>query len=206
MKIEESKYHGFTIFNVIYDASDSNLLSKITQFAKQSSGSTYRRSGMDNTNHVKNIEIGKRAEAACAYLLKSLYNEYNSKSTDPNELELGYANEIDQYDFIFRKKRIDVKSSSMTTKARQYTLEEAIVKFNFTVLLDQSRKDIIIQSLYPSRSSYNNFWFFVWQYVNTVINKGTDKYIKMNGNSGHYKLFPLEKGIKLEELIKGDNI
>jgi len=205
MKIERSKYKDFTIYNVIYDLStDFNLLCKIEQFAEQSYKNTYRRSGMDDVNHKKNIIIGKRAEEAASFLIATLYREKTGKNI---ELKPNYdSKNIDVCDIEFRNKKIDVKSSSIVTKRKSLSLEEALEKFNFTVLLDQSPKDIIIQALYPSRYSYDNFWFSVWQYVNTVINEGTLKYIQMNGNSGEYKLLPLMKGIKLEELITRENI
>ena len=101
------------------------------------------------------------------------------------------------FDFNINGLKIDIKSSSMKTKRRVYSTTEALSSFNFTVLRDQSLKDIIVQALYPSRENYSIFYFSVWQYVDEVIKEGEQKKIDW----GDYYLLPLINGNPLMQLF-----
>lgn len=180
------------IYEVSFDIEeDLEIISKAEEFAKSTKDSTYRRSQMDDTEHEKNILIGKLAEEAFAKLLDKLFDL---------KLNVNYDNKIDECDFILNGLKVDIKSSSLKTKSKIYKLEEALLNFNFTVLRDQSYKDIIVQALYPNRKEYYTFYFSKWVYVEDVIKYGKTKEIKMNGGYGKYYLMPLIKGKDLENL------
>lgn len=194
MTIKEINVGTHKVYEVSFDSNDEELLEKIINFALTSSVNTYRRSGMKDDEHIKNIIIGKRAEEACMFLLEKHFNlkfKYG----------INYNGQIDSGDLFINNKSIDVKSSSLKTKSRTYSLEDALKYFNFTVLLDQSFKDIIIQAFYKNRNEFDRFYFSKWQYVSEVLKNGKTKFIKMNGNSGNYKLLPLNNGRDLVELI-----
>jgi len=183
------------IFEIVFDKeTDNELIKKIRNFAETSAQSTFRRSGMADKEHIKNIEIGKRAEEAFNFLAQSL---------GENVGEVIYANSIDEYDFILKNKyKIDIKSSTMKTKQNNYNLTEALGRFNFTVLEDQKHQDLIIQALYPSRDKYDRYYFTFYEFVNYVQKNGKKTYLKMNGNSGYYSLQPLIKGKPIIDIFK----
>ena len=177
---------------------DYELLKKIRRFAETSAPLTYTRSGMSAENHIKNIEIGKRAEEAFSFFARSLGG---------NLSQVNYrVDSTDEYDFILENKyKVDIKSSTMQTKKRNYSIPEAIESFNFMVLEDQKHQDIIIQALYPSRDEYNKYYFAFYEFVNYVQKNGRKKQIKMNGNYGHYSLYPLIKGKPIKDIFKINN-
>lgn len=183
------------IYEVSYDLEeDLELLNKVEEFTKLTKDTTYKRSKMGDLGHAKNILIGKLAEEAFAKLLDEFFNL---------KLNVNYDNKIDEGDFILNGLKVDIKSSSLKTKRKTYKLEEALLKFNFMVLRDQSRKDIIVQALYPSREEYYKFYFSKWAYVKDVVKYSNYKtiYIKMNGGTGEYYLMPLMEGKDLENLV-----
>lgn len=194
MTTKEINVGTHKVYIVSFDSKDEELLEKIKNFALTSYTNTYKRSGMKDDEHIKNIIIGKRAEEACMFLLKK---HFSLKF----EHGINYNGQIDSGDLFINNKSIDVKSSSLKTKSRTYSLEDALKYFNFTVLLDQSFKDIIIQAFYKNRNEFDRFYFSKWQYVSEVLKNGKTKFIKMNGNSGNYKLLPLNNGKDLIELI-----
>ncbi|MFH7882672.1 MAG: hypothetical protein QW140_03065 [Candidatus Aenigmatarchaeota archaeon] len=174
---------------------DEEKVKKAESFASYTSGQTYKRSGMNNKEHKKNILIGKLAETAFAGLMEQFFNQ---------KLEVNYKNEVDKYDFLLNGiYRVDIKSSSLRTKQKTYSLEDALLHLNFTVLEDQSLKDIIVQALYPSRDYFFKFYFSKWACVKDVLKycDNQTRFIKMNGNSGKYYLMPLHKGKDID-LIK----
>lgn len=182
------------IYKVSYNLKeDSELIDKAKKFAELTKNLTYPRSRMVDSEHEKNILIGKLAEEAFAMLLDELFNL---------KLNVNYDNKIDEGDFILNGLKVDIKSSSLKTKRKIYKLEEALLNFNFTVLRDQSYKDIIVQALYPNREEYYTFYFSKWAYVKDVVKYGKTKKIKMNGGYGEYYLMPLIEGKDLENLIE----
>jgi len=198
MKLEKLKIEGILpdIYCVSFDNNlDGALLTKIKEYAAQSAGQTYKRSGMDDSNHTKNIITGKKAEEAFYFLIKNIRK-------DIKITEVNYAQGVDKYDFLIyeQDKLLDVKSSSLSTKTKIYTLEEAYNKLNFMVLKDQSYKDIIVQVFYPDRNNTDTFYFITWAYVKDVIDNNDSKYIKMNGNSGNYFLLKICNGKALIEI------
>ncbi|WP_025209407.1 hypothetical protein [Hippea sp. KM1] len=198
MKVKKIKINNYEIFEVCFEENDNNLKMKIKKFAEETAKNTYKRSGMDDENHKKNIIIGKMAEEAFSFLVYDLSNK-------KKRLFVNYDNKVDKYDFKINNETIDIKSSSMKTKNREYTLIKAIESFNFTLLLDQNIKDIIVQTLYKNRDNFNCFYFFSFELSSTIIKKGVKKYLKMNGNSGYYYLYPIKKGKKIEKIIKINN-
>jgi len=196
MTIKKIKVGRWLVYKVCFneeDEKDKEIKMKIEEFADKTAEITYKRSLMKDTEHRKNIVIGKMAE----YAFSKLIRNYTRISMQPN-----FESRVDLFDFNISGLKIDIKSSSRTTKHREYTLEEALSSFNFTVLLDQSFKDVIIQVLYPSRQKYSRFYFSVWQYVKNVIKANNRRRIKMNGGYGDYYLLPLAKGYPLSELFK----
>jgi len=196
MKLENLKFNSIpvTVYCVSFEKNDDKLLSEIEDYAIQSANTTYKRSGMNDDDHIKNIVTGKKAEETFHFLMTKI--KPNIKITD-----VSYAQGVDQFDFIINDKyKLDVKSSSLSTKSKKYTIEEAFIKLNFTVLKDQSYKDIIVQAFYSDRDNTNEFYFMTWAYVKDVITNNDSKYIKMNGNSGHYYLLKINSGKALNDI------
>ncbi|MCD6220098.1 hypothetical protein J7K43_06925 [Candidatus Calescamantes bacterium] len=196
MTIKEIKVGKSLVYRVCFEGEneeDNEIMRKIENFADRSAKNTYKRSRMVNDEHRKNIVIGKMAE----YAFSELTYKYTGIRMKPS-----FENRVDVFDFNISGLKIDIKSSSMTTKRRIYNLSQALSSFNFTVLADQSFKDVIIQVLYPSREEYFCFYFSVWQYVKNVIQANNRRRIKMNGGYGDYFLFPLTEGYPLLELFK----
>lgn len=113
MTIKEINVGTHKVYEVSFDSNDEELLEKIKNFALTSSVNTYRRSGMKDDEHIKNIIIGKRAEEACMFLLE---NHFNLKF----KYGINYNGQIDSGDLFINNKSIDVKSSSLKTKSRTY--------------------------------------------------------------------------------------
>jgi len=192
MKIEIIKKDknslGIDIYCVKYGNEDEKIIEKINKYAEMSAGKVYKRSGMDDFNHKMNIVTGKKAEEAFYFLIKKLKPE--TKITKTN-----YEDGVDKYDFYIHDKfSLDVKSSSLLTRTKKYSLLDAYHNLNFMVLNDQSRKDIIVQVFYEDRLNTSNFYFLTWVFVEEVIKKNDKKYIKMNGNSGDYFLLKIKYG------------
>ena len=193
MKIKEIQVDKVVVYEFCFEEADKKIIRKVEEFANETSEETYKRSRMSDSDHRKNIVTGKMAE----YAFSRLLHHYAGIDIQPN-----FENKVDLFDFNISGFKIDIKSSSMTTKRKRYSLLEALSSFNFMVLADQSFKDIIIQPLYPSRKEHNRFYFSVWQYVKIVIQANIRKKIKMNGGYGDYYLLLLNKGYPLSELFK----
>lgn len=184
------------IYEISYEIKeDEILLKKIKEFAQRTANNTYRRSRMNSKEHLKNIIIGKMAEEAFYFLCNKIGIEEIS--------EVNYDNKIDDYDFLLKNAvTIDIKSSSLMTKKKQYSLKEAIEYFNFMVLKDQKKQDIVIQVLYPNRNNFLNFFFSNFEFVDEIQKRGKHKKIKMNGGYGDYTLLHIIDGKNLIEIRK----
>jgi hypothetical protein len=63
------------IFETRFNKDDQEIIEKINKFAEKSFTHTYRRSKMNDEEHMKNIVIGKMAEYAFSQLIKRYLNK-----------------------------------------------------------------------------------------------------------------------------------
>lgn len=203
MKIKARQLNSFIVYEVCFTEDDGAIIKKIEKFANQTAGNTYPRSKMSPKEHKKNIIIGKRAE----YAFSRLLYKYTGIDILPD-----FKNKVDLYDFRVSGIKIDIKASSLEKSYKKLSssnpnknitfkevLNYALLNFNFTVLKDQSLKDIIIQPLYHSRKNYDCFYFSVWQYVKKVVCEGREGKLD---DWGDYFLLPLKKGKPLSEFFE----